>query len=293
MFREYSQQESRGGAAMTTRKRVLPQGWYPGSPKECVSEIDGFLQGFDAPQGEWLGGVAPHAGWYFSGRAAARVVKTLSGSTGIDRVVVYGGHLPGGRDPIIYTEDSWETPLGPLTMDPSLATELVAAKAAVPAGGGFADNTVEVQLPIVKRFFPDIPVVAVHSPASERAIELAGEICGILENKGLKAVHIGSADLTHYGPNYGFSPKGTGPAAVEWVREENDRSLIDKAVAMDTVGLLQDSALRQNTCSAGPIASVMTTATRRGIEHGRLLEYYTSYDVMPGSSFVGYAAIVY
>jgi hypothetical protein len=30
-----------------------------------------------------------------------------------------------------------------------------------------------------------------------------------------------------------------------------------------------------------------------GAEKGMLLEYYTSYDIMPDDSFVGYAVIIY
>ena len=115
----------------------------------------------------------------------------------------------------------------------------------------------------------------------------------MLAEKGLSAVFLGSSDLTHYGPNYGFSPKGTGSDAVDWVKNENDRSIIDKAVSMDAIGVIEDQRTRRNTCSAGPIASVVTSAADRGIAGGTLIEYYTSYDVMPGSSFVGYAAIVY
>jgi AmmeMemoRadiSam system protein B len=124
-------------------------------------------------------------------------------------------------------------------------------------------------------------------------MRLATEVDALLSENGLTVVYIGSADLTHYGPNYGFTPRGKGEAAVKWVKEENDRSLIDKALAMDASGLLGDAAARHNTCSAGPIAAVVASAARHGIKKGTLLEYYTSYDVTPDSSFVGYAAIVY
>lgn len=278
---------------MTVRRRSLPQGWYPGSASECKRDIEGFLRGFTPPAGTWKGGVAPHAGWFFSGKAAAKVVKALSTSAGIDRLVIYGGHLPGGSRPIVYAEDSWETPLGPLTVDSAFARELVSRGEAVTASEGFSDNTVEIQLPLVRNFFPDVPIIAFHAPSSERAIQLASAVCRLIEEKGLRAAYLGSADLTHYGPNYGFSPKGIGAKAVEWVKTENDRSLIDKALAMDAAGLLEDARSRHNTCSAGPIAAVMASALSHGIREGRLLDYYTSYDVMPGSSFVGYAAILY
>lgn len=278
---------------MNMRHRGLPRGWYPDSARECSREIDAFVSGFTPPDGTWRGGVAPHAGWYFSGRAAARVFKTLAAGSQPDRVVVYGGHLPGGTSPIAYPEDSWETPLGVITLDSSLTRELVAAGEAVAARPTFADNTVEILLPFVKRFFPDAQVVAIHSPSSRAAIQLGQAVSGLMSKKGLNAVYVGSADLTHYGPNYGFTPKGSGPAALQWVKEHNDLSLIEKALSMDADALLNDAREKDNTCSAGPIASVMASVASHGVKSGRLLEYYTSYDIMPGSSFVGYAAIVY
>lgn len=278
---------------MSVRRRTLPPGWYPESADDCSMEIHSFLKGFTPPEGKWWGGIAPHAGWYFSGRAAARVMYAVSGAFQPDRVVIYGGHLPGGSRPVAYLDESWETPFGLLPMDSSLAGELVEAGEASAAAGSFSDNTVEVLLPFVRRFFPQSSVIAVHAPASTQAVRLGEAVADLLADKGLSAVFIGSADLTHYGPNYGFAPEGVGEAAVRWVKEMNDRSLIDKALAMDAGGLLQDARMKHNTCSPGPFASVMASVARRNVLSGTLLDYYTSYDIMPGSSFVGYAAILY
>lgn len=277
---------------MATRARALPRGWYPGSSAECVREIEEFLGGFQPPAGTWKAAVVPHAGWYFSGRAAARAFATLAGCGQPDRVIIYGGHLSGHADPIVYGEDSWDTPLGPQPMDADLAQEIIRSREGVAASASFADNTVEIQLPFVRHFFPSAKLVAVHAPASEQASRLGSQVFEFLTERGLSAVFIGSADLTHYGPNYGFSPKGTGASSVAWVKEQNDRSVIDKALAMDIPGVILDAQQKHNTCSAGPIASVIASAARFGAKQGTLLEYYTSFDIMPGSSFVGYAAIV-
>jgi hypothetical protein len=220
-------------------------------------------------------------------------MSTIAASVRPDRVVIYGGHLSAGNEPVIYTDDSWETPLGEQLLDSVTSRKLVSAGEAVPAAKGFSDNTVEIQLPLVRRFFPEVPVLAVHSPASERAVRLGEAVAALLEGEGFAAVYIGSADLTHYGPNYGFTPKGSSAAAVQWVKEENDRSLINKALAMNAQALLKDAQSKQNTCSAGPIASVIASMSRHSVPCGKLLEYYTSYDIMPDASFVGYAAIIY
>jgi AmmeMemoRadiSam system protein B len=278
---------------MNVRRRMLPTGWYPGAAKECEREIADFLRGFETPEGKWIAGVAPHAGWGFSGRAAARVIKTLSSGGAVDRVVIFGGHLPGGYSPVAYMEEAWETPFGIQDLDAEFTYHLVDEGHAIPVDRGFSDNTVEIQVPLVRYFFPDSKIIAIHSPSSEKAIDLSRTVKSFLDENRLTAVFLGSADLTHYGPNYGFSPKGTGASSLKWVKEENDRLLIKNAINMNAIELIKEAVIRQNTCSAGPIASVIEIARLNGINLGKLLDYYTSYDVLPGSSFVGYAAIVY
>lgn len=277
----------------SARSRVLPRGWYPTSANNCRERILAFVDGFQAPAGAWIGGVVPHAGWEFSGKCAARVFATLAGSVNPDRIVVYGGHLSGTAKPIIYTENHWETPLGLISMDSSSVSELVREGLVVPAPASYSDNTVEVILPFAKYFFPDTSLIAIHSPASEKAVDLGKRLAEFLAARNVRTLYVGSADLTHYGPNYGFVPMGTGPKAVSWVKAYNDKSLIEKALAMDALGVLNDARSKQNTCSPGPVASVIASTSMSGAVRGTLLEYYTSYDVAPGSSFVGYVSIVY
>jgi MEMO1 family protein len=277
---------------MNLRKRALPDGWYPGSGDRCKNDIESFLRCFSKIEGVWRGAVVPHAGWFFSGRATARALSLLSGSHA-DRVVIFGGHLPPNSKPIVYTEDAWETPLGPQKIDSEFSRELVRLGVGQAAGAGFVDNTVEIQLPFIKCFFEDVPIIAIHSPASTGAVDLALAVDSLLDKPGYSAVYVGSADLTHYGPNYGFMPMGKGAASVEWVKNFNDKSIVDKATAMNVEGVLEDAVTLHNTCSAGPIVSVMVSVEKFGVTTGRLVEYYTSYDIQPASSFVGYASIVY
>ena len=60
---------------MRTRDRMLPVGWYPASVSACKAEIEHFIMGTTPlPPGTTVyGGIVPHAGWHFSGKAAARV----------------------------------------------------------------------------------------------------------------------------------------------------------------------------------------------------------------------------
>jgi AmmeMemoRadiSam system protein B len=146
---------------------------------------------------------------------------------------------------------------------------------------------------MIKYFFPEAKLLPIRSPMSLEADGLGKEVAEVAKEKGLSILAIGSTDLTHYGPNYGFMTKGIGPSSVEWVKKMNDKGFIDRALDMDVKGLLKHSQENDSACSAGAAASAIATCKALGAEKGTLLDYYTSYDIMPDDSFVGYAGILY
>jgi hypothetical protein len=239
------------------------------------------------------GGIVPHAGWYFSGKLAARVFHLLKSKGKADLIVLYGGHLGPEDPPRMVMESSWETPFGDMEIDTEFVRSLMKRIEVKTEGPDSGDNTVEIQLPMIKYFFPDAKLLAIRSPSSLKAETLGEEVARLANEKGVAILAIGSTDLTHYGPNYGFVRKGIGPSALKWVRDENDRGFIDCALRMDTKGLIRHAEENDSACSAGAAASAMVTCRAMGAEKGNLIDYYTSYDIMPDESFVGYAGIVY
>ncbi|MDP3183563.1 MAG: AmmeMemoRadiSam system protein B [Desulfobaccales bacterium] len=277
---------------MTTRPRVLPAGWYPASAAACRAEMEKYVAGVTPlPSGtKVFGGIVPHAGWYFSGKLAAQVFYLTSLIFKPQVVCVFGGHLGGTSPPLLVTEDAWETPLGDLP----LATEffeplkrLLPLKAEYPG-----DNTIEVQLPFVKHFFPKAKLLALRAPHSPQALEVGEAVVAVAQELKLSLLTFGSTDLTHYGPNYGWAPKGFGAGAVKWVKEVNDKRFVDETLKLDGAGMLAAAETDQSACSAGGAAAAVAAAKKLGATKTRLVDYYTSYDVMPGDSFVGYAGVV-
>jgi len=281
---------------MNRRERTLPRGWYPFDGKDCKREIESYLEGWSPsqlPSSKGLGGIIPHAGWYFSGKLATRVFYSLSSKSGVEAVVLYGGHLSTEDVPRIVTEEACETPFGDIEIHADFVKSLMKSvdmRKESPASG---DNTIEVQLAMVKYFFPNAKLVGIRSPLSLQAERLGKEVAEIAKKEGISILAIGSTDLTHYGPNYGFLSQGVGRASVDWVKKENDKGLIDRALRMDAEGLLKHALENDSACSAGAAISAMATCKALGSEKGVLLDYYTSYDIMPDDSFVGYAGILY
>ncbi len=281
---------------MARRKRSLPRGWYPAEKKDCEREIQSFLEGWSPPDfisGGGVGGIVPHAGWYFSGKLAARVFQSLKSGKEVEVVVVYGGHLGPKEPPLIVAEEIWETPFGEIEIHQDLVKDLMGKVDMRKESPSSGDNTIEIQLAMIKYFFPKSKLLAIRPPHSPKAISLGEEVAGTAQKKGISIIPIGSTDLTHYGPNYGFLNKGVGPASVEWVKRENDRGLIDLALRMDAEGLVEHARKNESACSPGAAASAIATCKALGAKKGMLLDYYTSYDILPDESFVGYAGIIY
>ncbi len=281
---------------MNRRKRSLARGWYPWEGVDCIKEIETYVKGWEPPSASSIrgfGGVVPHAGWYFSGRLAARVFRSLKSDKKMEVVVLYGGHLSAEDLPHMVMEECWETPLGDLEIHADFRKDLmgkIEMKKESPTSG---DNTIEIHLAMVKYFFPEARLLAIRSPVSLKAKTLGEAVGEIAREKGIQILAIGSTDLTHYGPNYGFVTKGVGPSAVEWVKKKNDKGLLDCALRLDTEALLTHALEEESACSAGAAASAMATCKSLGAEKGFLLDYYTSYDILPDENFVGYGGILY
>jgi MEMO1 family protein len=274
---------------MRVRKRFLPPGWYPAGPQETREAILAMQAEIPAGAATALAGVAPHAGWEFSGAMALAVFSRLSRS--VDTIVIIGGHLGPSDGLLAAFEDGFETPEGPIRADTDLLDGL---RSRLPIREDrFADNTVEVQLPFVKRLFPGAMALGLRAPPNGEAASLGEALAAISRDMGRRIAAVGSTDLTHYGPNYGFCPAGKGRAALSWVRDTNDRRFIESLLMMDSSAAIGRSVSERSACSAGGAVAAMCFARARGAHRGTLVEYATSWDVHPAESFVGYAAILY
>jgi AmmeMemoRadiSam system protein B len=130
-------------------------------------------------------------------------------------------------------------------------------------------------------------------PPARSSLEIGRTIVDIAKLLDLRIKVIGSTDLTHYGRNYGFVSEGTGEQALDWVRNQNDRRIIDRMLEMDAEKVIREALANHNACCAGAAATAIETAKHLGAERAASIGYATSYDKSPGDSFVGYVGIVF
>jgi MEMO1 family protein len=271
---------------MNLREYSLPAGWYPRNS----DEINRLLSEWSTGGGTARAAIAPHAGWYYSGKIAAHAVSSLDK---VDTLVVIGGHLPAGYAPLFALEDAVNTPLGNMAINAALRAALY--KELDGKEDRFPDNTVEVLLPMARFFFPDASLLWLRLPAELSSFDAGKVIAAAAEKLGYSLAVLASTDLTHYGPNYGFTPHGIGPEALRWMREFNDRHFIDAVESGNPDAVLERAETDFSSCSAGAVLGAMGFAAAQGLGSARLLEYGTSAgegEEIP-DSFVGYAAIAF
>jgi AmmeMemoRadiSam system protein B len=262
---------------MQTRQPVVSGQFYPGRHDSCIDEINQCLakQTLPGPLPETIvAGIVPHAGWTFSGALAALVFAAVKKQhENVDTFVIFGAaHSYFGRSPAVYGAGNWATPLGSAAIDEELARSVLSAGAAVNDSGAHrSEHSIEVQVPFIQHLFPEAKILPIVVPPAEEALTLGTSVGDIISRGQKKIVCIGSTDLTHYGPRYGFTPMGTGTEALRWSSAVNDRKFIDLALAMAPDGLLVEAAENSNACGPGAAAAAVAAAKKLGKTKGLLL----------------------
>ncbi len=282
---------------MGTRRADFAGSWYPGTKRECINTIEDYMSEVRIPEEEYtgFGGIVPHAGWCFSGKTALTVFNAINRKIKPDLIFLFGMHLPEGSRDYIFIDDSVETPLGNLKVNREASEMLSGSFNFIEENASHysSENTLELQFPLIKYTFPDTSIVVIGAAPTYRAFEIGEKAVSISKKLGLSACFIGSTDLTHYGPNYGFTPEGTGKKSVQWVKEVNDKRIINAFLRAEPGEVIKEALSSRNACCPGAAAAAIAGAGRSGAGRGTLAHYTTSYDIHPDQSFVGYAGVVY
>ncbi len=272
---------------MAIRRRSLPSGWYPATASGVRARCEEWESGLPAVAQRYSSIIVPHAGWAFSGRLAYKALRAMPESA--ETVVVVGGHLRPSDPVLAAPEVGFETPFGHLEADSDLLSSL--SRRFDVREDHATDNTVEVQLPLVHHLAPHARIAALRCPPAPCAEEVGRFIAEFAAERERLIFVVGSTDLTHYGPAYGFVSDQAGGDPSLWVREKNDRPIVDAMVRLDADLVIRLALERHAACSSGAAAAAIGYAVRRGSRRGELIEYAQSSDVRPDASFVGYAAI--
>jgi AmmeMemoRadiSam system protein B len=277
------------GKQMAIRAAAVAGTWYPGSAGALAREVDGYLAEVpDGTAGRVTALVAPHAGLMFSGPIGAHAYKAAASSEFDVAVLVGPSHFMGFDGAAVWPDGGFECPLGLLDVD----VEGVHALAASPLvrimpAAHRREHSLEMQLPFLKRLFPDLPIVPVLIGYQRRAtIEgLAAALADAFV--GRRALLVASTDLSHY-----FDAATA--ASLDGRVQEHVRTF-------DAEGLLalferypENDRGRYVACGGGAAITVMMAARTLGASEGRVLKYGHSGEVSgDNGGVVGYLAAAF
>jgi AmmeMemoRadiSam system protein B len=263
--------------------------WYPSSPGELSSLVDGFLEDEDAPdvpiEGELVALVSPHAGLVYSGRVAAAGYRLLRG-TPIDTVVLLGpSHRTWFDGLSLYAEGAFATPLGRVPVDAEMASALAreTTRARAMPDVHRDEHCLEMQLPFLQRVLPSFRIVPVMMGEQDGAnVEAAFRaiVRAVSETK-TRVLVVASSDLSHY--------------------ESRERARALDGEVLDCIERFDPEALSRllavepsHACGGGPIVSVMRAARELGATSARVLRYGDSGDVSGDTdAVVGYVSAAF
>lgn len=276
---------------LPVRLAAVAGGFYPADKEALENQIESFLdrsslpEGLEKPPAILL---VPHAGYEYSGQAAAEGFRQLINS-GIKRAVILGiSHqypFPGAA---VFDKGFWQTPLGKVAVEADLAQKIIAGSQLIFANQEYhkIEHSLEVEVPFLQKVLEDFKIVPVLvSGENEHLIEeLASNLA---KNLDARTVLVISSDLSHY-PSY-EDAKRIDEKTIEAIlsgKTEKFGQAIFQSMAEGIANLV--------TCACGEtaIGVGMKVARNLGINDIRLIKYLNSGDTSGDKSrVVGYAAI--
>jgi len=295
---------------MSIRNATMAGTFYPSTEKACRSAVAACVadreERQDLEKEHVFGGVVPHAGWTYSGSVAGGVYSSIANTAGSGRSYILFGavHRRMAADTALYSSGAWETPIGRAEIDGELAGALLEACEGLIAdeSAHAQEHSLEVQVPFIQHLDPTARIVPIMVAPRESAVVLGQAVGEVVRGWEREVVFIGSSDLTHYGPRFGFTPEGTGHRGIRWAKEVNDRRMIELLLGMQAERIVDEARRHRNACGSGAIAATVSACRTLGANRGMLLAHRNSVDaeeeraevtVNDPQDAVGYAGVVF
>ena len=274
------------------RSSPLAGSWYPADPEELRKMLINYLEKAKIPKikGRILALISPHAGYIYSGQAAAHGFKTLM-EKDIHRVIIIGpSHYAGFPGICVSSYDHYQTPLGKVPVEKRVGEKLshhnlFVFKPEIEA----REHSLEMEIPFLQIALKDFKIVPliVGSIKEKDYIEVANLLRPFISDKTLIVV---SSDFTHYGRRFGYLP------FTENIKDNLKRldlKAVDYIIKKDFNGYqkyLRETGI--TICGRVPIGILLELLPAEA--EGQLLNYYTSGDLLGDySNSVSYVSLVF
>jgi len=277
---------------MKVRPSPLAGYWYPADSQELETMLKKYLGQVQAPEikEKIVALISPHAGYQFSGKAAACGFATLKGKD-FDRVIIIGpSHHAWFQGICVSSFDFYETPFGRVPVEKKVGEELSRQKLfSFNLEAESQEHSLEMQIPflqVVLKKFTIIPLMVGELEENDFA-EVAKSLKPYIADKTLVVV---SSDFTHYGERFGYLPFTDD---IKNNLKNLDLGAVNIILKKDFTGYqkyLQKTGA--TICGRNGIGILLQLLSSDA--QGALLAYYTSGDLLNDySSTVSYVSVVF
>ena len=263
------------------RRPAVAGRFYPGDRDTLLGEVRTYLSPTEKTISA-IGCVVPHAGYIYSGHVAGALFARLNIPQRC--IVLCPNHTGMGQPLAIMSGGAWETPLGKVAVDSSLADALKHRYSLLTEDidAHRAEHAVEVELPFLQAKSPNFTFVPIALGTGKfDVLESLGQAIGdVVKDEADPVLIIASIDMNHY--------------ENDKITRVKDRKAIENILALDARGLF-DVVMNEDIsmCGFGPTVAMLTAAKRLGATAAELIKYATSGDISGDREMVvGYAGIV-
>jgi AmmeMemoRadiSam system protein B len=254
--------------------------FYAANPERLRSQVEQFVEK-DQPRQPARALVCPHAGLVYSGSVAGAVYSRTQLP---DTILLIGPNHTGLGPPVsVYDEEDWSMPNGTVSIDRRLAASLLerCPLAESDTEAHRFEHCIEVQLPFLQYFRPDVSIVPVIMMSIQLGTcrQLGEAMAAAILETGRPVLLIASTDMSHYEP--------------DGVARNKDRQAIDEILSMDPVGLHRVIREKEiSMCGFAPTVATLFAALRLGATQATLIKYMTSAETGGDNNrVVGYAGL--
>jgi len=273
---EFHQKEDR-----FMRQPAVADRFYPGSPRALEHAINNLLPLEPEPSREnVIAAISPHAGYIYSGELAA---KTLNSINIPESVILIGTNHSGIGAPVALSTVNWNMPFGPVTIDNTLSTLLLANSSHIKEDEAAhrTEHSLEVQVPFLQQLQKNLSIVplVVSRVSLQVCQEIGKTIAEAVKLSEKEILLLASTDMSHY--------------ESRKVAEKKDRLALKCVEELDPEQLYQTILNNDiSMCGFIPVVITLFAAKILGATSTKLIGYtdsgYVSGDT---DQVVGYAGL--
>jgi len=253
------------------KKADLAGAWYPNAKATLSSALDNYLNSAKVAsiQGDIKAIIAPHAGIIYSGPVAAYSYKAVQGKKYATVFLLGFCHRRSFEGISVYKEGYFETPLGTLEVDSQLASEIISRdKKIIYYPAAFeGENSIELQLPFIKKVLPDSKIVPIAFGSSDFSYcETMSSILAEILKKRNDVLIVASTDMSHF-HNY-EEAKNIDLKSIELLKNFAAKEIYERSI----LGV-------QLFCGYMPVVTTLLACKKIGADNIAILHYANSGDI--------------